>query len=195
MARRKGTGLSFRTKKKKISPELLREIMSYIFVVLATILVAFVLVISVGMRTKVIGASMEPKLYNGQEILVNRFVYRILSPKQGDIAVFLPNGNKNSHYYVKRVVAGPGDSVQIRDGQLFVNNVVYGSNFYDKISDAGILENPITLENNEYCLLGDNINNSEDSRFANIGMVERDDIVGKVWFHMAAEGVGVGLMD
>lgn len=193
MARRK-RGLSFRQKKKKISQEVLHEIMSYVFIILATILVAFVLVYCVGMRTKVIGASMEPKLYNGQEILVNRFVYGILSPKQGDIAVFLPNGNKNSHYYVKRVVATPGDTVQIRDGQLFVNNVVYGATFYDKISDAGVLENPVKLDNDEFCLLGDNINNSEDSRFANIGMVKRDDIVGKVWFHMAAEGVGVGPM-
>lgn len=147
------------------------------------------------MRTKVIGSSMEPKLYNGQEILVNRFVYKLLPPRQDDIAVFLPNGNKNSHYYVKRVVAVPGDVVQIKDGQLFVNNVVYGATFYDKISEAGILETPITLENDEFCLLGDNINNSEDSRFANIGMVKREDIVGKVWFHMAAEGVGMGLME
>ena len=193
MARRKG--LNFRKQKKKISTDLLKEIWNYIFIIAATILVAFVLVLSVGMRTKVIGASMEPILYNGQEILVNRFVYRLLAPKQDDIVVFLPNGNENSHYYVKRVVAVAGDTVQIKDGILYVNNEPYGTDRYDKIFDAGMLENAITLESEEYCVLGDNINNSEDSRSGNIGMVKRDDIVGKVWFHMAAEGVGMGLME
>lgn len=192
MSRRKG--LSFRKKKKKISTELLKEIFSYVFIVVATIMVAFVLVLSIGMRTRVIGASMEPALYNGQEILVDRFLYKLLAPRQGDVAVFLPNGNQNSHYYVKRVVAVPGDTVQIKDGALYVNDTPYGTDWYDKISDPGMLENAITLQADEFCVLGDNINNSEDSRSGNIGMVVRDDIVGKVWFHMAAEGVGVGMM-
>jgi len=193
MARRKG--LSFRKKKKKISAELLKEIWSYVFIIIATVLVAFVLVFSVGMRIKVIGASMEPVLYNSQEILVNRFVYKLLAPKKDDVVVFLPNGNRNAHYYVKRVVAVPGDSVQIKEGILYVNGEPYGTERYDKISDAGMLENESVLSTDEFCVLGDNINNSEDSRSGNIGMVSRDDIVGKVWFHMAAEGVGVGLME
>lgn len=193
MSRKKG--LSFRKKKKKISAELFREIMSYISIIAITILIAFVLVFSVGMRTRVIGASMEPALYNGQEILVNRFVYKLFTPKVDDIVVFLPNGNQNSHYYVKRVVAASGDTVQIREGILYVNDVPFESDRYDKISEAGMLENAITLESDEFCVLGDNINNSEDSRSGNIGMVKRNDIVGKVWFHMAAEGVGVGLME
>jgi signal peptidase I len=192
MSRRKG--LNFRKKKKKISTTLLKEIGSYIFIIAVSILMAFVIVWSVGMRTRVIGTSMESALYNGQEILVNRFVYKLFAPKQEDIIVFRPNGNQNSHYYVKRVVAVSGDTVQIKDGILYVNEEPYGTEMYDKIADAGMLENAITLESEEYCVLGDNINSSEDSRSGNIGMVKRDDIVGKVWFHMAAENVGVGLM-
>lgn len=193
MRRRKG--LNFRKKKKKISSELLKEILNYIFIVLATIFLAFVTVYCVGMRTRVIGSSMENTLYNGQEILVNRFIYILTSPAQDDVIVFLPNGNVNSHYYVKRVVATNGDHVQIKEGILYVNGVAYGTERYDKISDPGMLENEVIVGADEYFVLGDNINNSEDSRSGNIGMVSKKDIVGKVWFHMAAEGVGVGLME
>lgn len=193
MARRKG--LNFYKKKKKISAALMKEIWSYIFLILASILVAFVLVFSIGMKTSVIGVAMEPSLYNGQEILVNRFVYRLFSPKAGDVVVFLPGGNQNSHYYVKRVAAEPGDSVVIREGVLYVNNVPYQGVSLDKIADAGILENELILEKDEYFVIGDNINNSEDSRSGNIGPIKADSIIGKVWFHMASAGSGMGFVD
>ena len=109
--------------------------------------------------------------------------------------MFLPNGNANTHYYVKRVVAVPGDSVQIKNGSLYINGLLYKGVEYDKIEDAGIAENPITLENGEFFTLGDNINNSEDSRSGNIGAVKRENIIGKVWFHMAAGDSPVGLME
>lgn len=193
MGRRKG--LSFYQKKKKISTSLMREIMNYVFITIAAFVVATVMIYCVGMRTSVIGVSMQPALYNGQEILVNRFVYKILAPRPGDIVVFYPNGNANTHYYVKRVVAVPGDTVQIKGGVLYVNGISYKEVSYDKIEDAGIAENSYTLENNEFFTLGDNINNSEDSRSANIGGVSRDNIIGKVWFHMAAGDLPIGLME
>lgn len=163
--------------------------------IVASVLVAFVLVFSVGMKTSVIGVSMEPALYNGQEILVNRFVYRLLSPHRGDVVVFLPNGNQNSHYYVKRVVAEPGDTVVIREGILYINDVPYADVELDKIADPGILENQLTLEADEYFVVGDNINNSEDSRSGNIGPVRKDSIIGKVWFHMACAESSMGFME
>lgn len=162
--------------------------------IMATILVAFVLVYSIGMKTSVIGVSMEPTLYNGQSILVNRLIYNLFSPKNGDIVIFFPNGNQNAHYYVKRVVAVPGETVQIRDGKLYVNGVIYEEVEYDKIADAGIVDNELVLEEDEFFLLGDNINNSEDSRSGNIGAVKRENILGKVWFHMAAVDSGIGFM-
>lgn len=192
---RKRRGLSFRQKKKVVSASLMREILSYIFITIACFVVAFVIVYCVGMRTSVVGVSMEPVLYNGQDILVNKFIYKIMSPKSGDIVVFLPNGNSNAHYYVKRVVATAGDTVQIKNGSLYVNGMLYTAVEYDKIQDAGIAENPITLGNGEFFTLGDNINNSEDSRSGNIGAVGRDNIIGKVWFHMASGDSPVGPME
>jgi signal peptidase I len=193
MARRKG--LTFYQKKKKISASLMKEIWSYIFIIAASVLAAFVLVFSVGMKTSVIGVSMEPALYNGQEVLVNRFIYKLISPHCGDVVVFLPNGNQNSHYYIKRIVAKPGDTVVIRDGILYVNNIPYEDTDLDKIADPGILVNELTLEENEYFVVGDNINNSEDSRSGNIGPVSKDSIIGKVWFHMASGESSMGLVE
>lgn len=192
MARRKG--LSFYKKKKKLSTSVIHEIWNYIFLVFTTILTAFVLVYSIGMKTNVIGVSMEPNLYNGQSILINRLVYKILPPKEGAVIVFRPNGNENSHLYVKRVIAVPGDKVQIKEGKLYVNGTLYEGMTYDKIADPGIAENEILLQTDEFFVLGDNVNNSEDSRSGNIGPVKRKDMIGKVWFHMAAGDTSIGFM-
>lgn len=191
----KKQGLSFYHKKKKISSTALREIAEWFFLVFTAILIATVLVFSIGMRTSVIGVSMEPGLYNGQEILINHFLYKIVSPKRGDVIVFLPNGNQNTHYYVKRVVGLPGETVQIKDERLYINGVLAEEDEgYDKMADAGITENEITLGSDEYFVLGDNWNNSEDSRSGNIGPIKRDNIVGKAWFHMASAGDGMGFI-
>lgn len=119
MARHKG--LTFYEKKKRISKEMIREIFALLFYCFAAILLAFVIVFLVGMKVSVIGVSMEPALHNGQEVLVNRFLYKLFSPERGDIVVFLPNGNKNSHYYLKRVIGLPGETVQIIGGYVYIN--------------------------------------------------------------------------
>lgn len=191
---RKRKGLTFYQKKKKINVALMKEIFSWIFWCLASILLAVVLVYCVGMKTSVIGSSMEPSLYNGQQILLDRLVYKFLSPKQGDVIVFKPNGNENAQYYVKRVVAVPGDKVNITDGKLFVNGQELEGAEYDKIAEPGLASNEIKLGEDEYFVLGDNCNNSEDSRSANIGNVKKEYITGRVWFHMAQESSGIGFM-
>lgn len=186
MARYKG--LSFYEKKKKISKEMIREIFATIFFCFAAALIAFVLVFSFGMKISVIGVSMEPALYNAQEVLVDRFSYKLLSPKRGDIVAFLPNGNKNSHYYLKRVVGLPGETVQIIGGYVYIDGILLEEDeSYDKIADAGIAEVQITLGIDEYFVLGDNRNNSEDSRSGNIGAVKKDNITGKAWFHLGSD--------
>lgn len=186
MARKKG--LTFYEKEKKISKATIKEILWMIFYSFAAVLLAFVLVFSVGMKVSMIGVSMEPGLYNGQEVLVNRLVYRFSSLNRGDIVVFLPNGNENSHYYIKRVVGLPGETIQIIDGYVYIDGRFYAEDeSYDKIADAGIASTELKLGEKEYFVLGDNRNNSEDSRSGNIGAVHEDTIFGKAWFAFACD--------
>lgn len=193
-------GLSFYRRRKKISSTLLREILSWMVGILAALLLAIILVYSFGMRVSVIGVSMENSfslknsLYNSQVILVNRIIYKFSSPQKGDVVVFLPGGNQKTHYYVKRVAAVPGDTVFIAEGKLYVNGEVQDEEAYDKIEEAGIAAEGITMGKDEYFVLGDNRNNSEDSRSANIGPVRKEMIAGKAWFHMAAGSNGMGFV-
>ena len=186
-------GLNFYKKKKKISHELLKEIFSWIFGIALSVFLAAVAVVFLGKSTSVVGMSMEPTLENGQQIFIDRFLYILSSPKAGDVVAFLPNGNENSHYYVKRVVAVPGDKVRIADGTLYVNGQE-SKWVTEKILDAGISENELVLGNKEYFCIGDNPNNSEDSRSANIGPVEESDMIGKAWFHLKSGSDGIGFI-
>lgn len=194
MARRKG--LTFYQKKKKLNSTVIKDIFEVIVGGMIAVFLAFVIIFSVGMRTSVIGDSMEPALYNGQEILMNRVIYRLSSPKRGDVVVFLPNGNQNSHYYVKRVVGLPGERIQIREGNVYINDVLLEEDeAFDKMIDAGIAQSELELAADEYFVLGDNRNSSEDSRSGNIGAVRKDNIIGKAWFHMASDTDTMGLIE
>lgn len=191
MARRKG--LTFYQKKKKLNPKLIKDIFEMMIGGMIVIFLAFVIIFSVGMKTSVVGDSMEPGLYNGQEVLINRVIYRLSSPKRGDVVVFLPNGNQNTHFYVKRVVGLPGESIQIQDGSVYVDGVLLEEDeTFDRIADPGIAANELQLEMDEYFVLGDNRNSSEDSRSGNIGPVRKDTIAGKAWFKLADDWESMG---
>lgn len=193
MARRKG--LTFYQKKKKLNIVVVKEVFSWFFWIFASMLLAVVIVFCIGMKTSVIGPSMEPSLYNGQKIFLNRLIYKVASPRVGDVIVFLPNGNEKSHYYVKRVVGVPGDTLYIKNGLLYVNEETVEEYFNDRISEPGLLESEVTLGEDEYFVIGDNCNNSEDSRSANIGSVRKSYIIGKAWMKLAAGDSELGLIE
>ena len=171
----------------------MKEVFSWLFGIVTAVFIAIVLNVFLGTTTSVVGVSMEPVLYNGQQIFINSFIYLISSPKRGDVVVFLPNGNENAHYYVKRVVAVPGDKVVVQGGILYVNGQE-SPWVTEKLADAGIAANEITLESSDFFCIGDNPGNSEDSRSANIGPVNEADIIGKVWFRAPCEEAGMGFV-
>lgn len=181
MRRRKG--LHFGKEKKKLNIPIIKEIFIWILEIALALGMALVFVIFIAMRTSVVGQSMAPTLTNKQEILVNKFIYNITEPKANDIIVFLPNGNEKSHYYVKRVIGVPGDRVQIKNGAVYVNGELFQEEVeVPAILDAELAEEEILLAEDEFFVLGDNRNNSEDSRYANIGNVKKEYIIGKAWF-------------
>ena len=127
MRRYRRTGLDFNRRKKDVNFPLLKEIFSWIIEIAIVLMMAFVLVYFIGMRTSVVGQSMSETLENGDQILVNRFMYKVIGPKANDVIVFLPNGNEKSHYYVKRVIGVPGDTVTDQGWKdLCKRNRVYG---------------------------------------------------------------------
>ena len=179
---RRTSGLNFNRKKKKVNTGLVQEVIVWIGEILLTIALAILFVLSVGFRVSVVGPSMSPTLESGEKILVNRIGCKLFGPGRNDLIVFLPNGNEKSHYYIKRVIGLPGDRVQIKDGIIYIN----GEPFEEKI-EVSAIENPllaeeeIVVEEDEYFVLGDNRNNSEDSRYASIGNVKKEHIVGRAW--------------
>ena len=190
--RRRRQGLSYIEREPAIDLNIVREVVYYIISTFIAVLVAVVVVRCFGLRIRMTGASMEPLLIDGQNVLVDRMYYRIASIEPGDVIVFYPGGNEDAHPFVKRVAAGPGQTVQITDGTLLIDGVpAPGAENYDKIEDPGLAKNPVTLGEDEYFVLGDNRNNSEDSRSAGIGNVSGGDVIGRAWLSLPAGQAGV----
>ncbi|MBR6486812.1 MAG: signal peptidase I [Lachnospiraceae bacterium] len=167
---------------KKLSMAIIYDVISWIFGIAAAVFLGIMTVNFVGISTSVVGSSMEPTLYNGEEVLLNRIVYQFSAPARGDVIAFHPNGDANTHLYVKRIVGLPGETFQIKQGSVYINGEMYAMD--TMTNDPGIAVEPVNLGDDEYFVMGDNRDNSEDSRSANIGNVSREMIEGKVWYHL-----------
>ena len=175
--------LTFGKKRRRVNYDLLREIIVWTFQIAIVCLLAFVCVYYFGQRVSVIGDSMNPELKNGNITLVSRAAYSMGTPKRGHVIAFKPNGNEGSHYFIKRIVGLPGETIEVRDGELLVNGREIKERYETtEIEELGLLEEPVTLGKDEYFVLGDDRLSSEDSRSADIGPVKRSEIDGKVWF-------------
>ena len=134
-------------------------------------------------NTSITGHSMNNTLKNDDVMLVNKVAFKYRDPKRYDVIIFKPNIGNVSDYYTKRIIGLPGETVQIVDGKVYIDGDVLKDDVIDEvIYNAGNAAKPIKLGYNEYFVLGDNRNNSDDSRFSNVGFVKYEDIVGMPWF-------------
>ena len=171
-------------------------ILKWIVDITMVVCLSFILATYMLGKTMVVGHSMEPTLENDDSLLVDKVSYCFRQPERYDVIVFEPAIANVSKYYVKRIVGLPGETIQIIDGVVYINgeplenDVIYSFGLKDedgkpvepeKIYNAGLAEKPITLGYDEYFVLGDNRNNSEDSRFSNVGNVKYSAIIGRIW--------------
>ena len=160
----------------------LKEILSTSLYLLSVLIVTYLIITFVGQRTEVNGSSMESTLQHGDNLIVDKISYRFSDPKRFDIVVF-PFQYEEDTYYIKRIIGLPGEIVQIdTDGVIYINGeVLHESYGLEVIKDPGRAIEPITLGEDEYFVMGDNRNNSTDSRTELVGNVKRSELIGKAW--------------
>ena len=142
----------------------------------AVLILGIVLAVGYGKITVMQEGSMDPTLNAGDVLLVDRMAYRFSTPKRGDIIVYKTGDDKKASTHIKRIIGLPGETIQIKDGQILIDGETYQENG----EFPGIEK--VALDSGEYFVLGDNRNNSEDSRYADMGNVKKRNIIGKVWF-------------
>lgn len=169
--------------KSHLENERAKKILRWVFEIAVTLVFAALVAVLMFQTVTMQESAMEPTLSVGDRFFMNRVIYKLSSPERGDIIVFRTNASDDAALHIRRVIGLPGETVQIRDGQIYIDGELYSeSGDFPVISNPGLAENGVSLKSGEYFVLGDNRNNSEDSRYADIGMVKKRYIVGKLWF-------------
>lgn len=159
----------------------LRECLGMLVYIAIVLGITFLVITYVGQRTHVSGSSMENTLSHGDNLIVDKLTYRFKDPERFDIIVF-PFQYQEDTYYIKRIIGMPGETVQIVDGDIYINGEMLAESYgREVIRDPGIAADPIVLGEDEYFVMGDNRNESADSRDPSVGPVHRDTIIGRAW--------------
>lgn len=169
----------YKTDKKEKSGKgsFIRELIIYAVIIVMCVTVVPRYVIQ---RTQVDGDSMKNTLHNEESLLVEKVTYRFKDPERFDIITFYPKGREHTEYYIKRVIGLPGETIQITGDTIYINGEVLKENYgKEPMETGGIAEEPITLGADEFFVLGDNRNESVDSRDGeDVGVVKRKNIDG-----------------
>ncbi len=171
-----------RESKKPLVMKIFIKVLIWAAQIAAVIFLAYFIVYYALERTNMVGISMETTLMDKDQIIINKFSYRFSEPKRFDVIVYKKSGKEHSYYDIKRIIALPGEKLQIKDGLIYINGEVVDEIVnVEPMGNYGLAAEEILLEENEYFVLGDNRNNSEDSRFASVGMIRREEIIGEAF--------------
>ena len=166
---------------------IMRELLNTAIYLLCVLGAVWLVITFVGQRTEVEGASMENTLHNGDNLIVDKLSYRFHDPERFDIIVF-PFQFQDNTYYIKRIIGLPGQTVQIMDdGSIYINGEKLEENYGMEVikpETIGRAAEPIELGDDEYFVMGDNRNNSSDSRTDMVGNIKRENIIGKAWLRI-----------
>ena len=174
-----------------------RELLGYVKLIVIVVAITLVINNVVLINAKIPSPSMEKTLMVKDRLFgfrlayginLNLFGYEISEkfkdPERFDIVIF-KYPDDESRLFIKRVIGLPGETVQIKNGQIYIDDKpLEADRGLNQVSLAGLAENPVVLDEDEYFLLGDNRDSSEDSRFVKIGNVKRKQIRGKVWLRL-----------
>lgn len=165
--------------------KVLKEILSTSLYLLFVLCAVYLVIHFVGQRTQVQGSSMEPKLSSEDNLIVDKISYRFHDPERYDIVVF-PFRYEENTFYIKRVIGLPGETIRIDEmGNILIDGEILEESYgKEVIQNPGRAYEDIVLADDEYFLMGDNRNNSTDSRDPSVGNVRRDEIIGRTWLRI-----------
>lgn len=176
--------------------KIILEIVFWIIEIIAAILLGYLFIQYGVERMTVSGNSMETVLNNDDSVVIEKLTGRFRGYQRFDVIAFQQNGKGHDFYNIKRVIGLPGEIVQIVGGEVYIDGELLEDPYAKtEMTNAGVASKEITLEENEYFVLGDNRNSSEDSRFANIGNIVESDIIGKVWIRLSPSFALVSMLE
>lgn len=169
---------------KKSRKPLIMKIFIEVFIwtaqIAAVIFLAYFIIYYALEKTNMVGISMEGTLNKDDPIIINKFSYRFKDPERFDVIVFKQSGREHGFYNIKRIIGLPGETIRMEGGNIYINDEVLEEPInVEPMANYGLAQEGVRLDENEYFVLGDNRNNSEDSRFASIANIAKDDIIGK----------------